>query len=89
MLERLMNEERPYGEPQYGKLSKQTAYLVQQLNLQLDEDGRRVLEQLCDTYIRQGSIMLPDAFEDGFWTAVELMLEFYLHKSGLPTPDMV
>lgn len=89
MLERLMNVERPYGEPQYSKLSKQTAYLVQQLKLQLDEDVRMVLEQLCDTYIRQGSIMLPDAFEDGFWTAVELMLEFYHHKSGLPTPDMV
>lgn len=81
MLERLMNAERSYGEPQYSNLSEQIAYLVQQLNLRLDKDGMKLLDELCDTYIRQGSAMLPDAFEDGFWTAVELMLEFHHHKS--------
>ena len=76
MLERLMNSESPYGEPQYSKLSEQIIQLKERLVEQLDPYGKDQLEQLSDAYIRQGSLMLPDAFADGFWTAVELMLEF-------------
>ena len=80
MIERFMDCERPYGEPQYSQLSKQISSLCQQLNAQLDKDGQILLEHLSSAYIRQGNTMLPDAYADGFWTAVELMLEFYRWK---------
>lgn len=76
MLERLMDQERPYGEPTYSKLSAEIAELRQKLSEQLDAQGQVWLEKISDAYLRQGSVMLPDAFADGFWTAVELMLEF-------------
>lgn len=81
MLERLMNPERPYGEPQYSKLSEEITCLRQKLIGQLDPDGQRWLEQLSDQYIRQGNAMLPDVFAGGFWTAIELMPEFQTRKS--------
>lgn len=76
MLEHLMDPERPYGEPAYSKLSVEIADLQQRLDDQLDEQGQAWLEELSYAYHRQGNAMLPDAFADGFWMAVELMLEF-------------
>lgn len=76
MIERLMNPEHPYGEPDYSRFSKHITDLRKQLQGQLDRKSQNLLEQLCNTYIRQGNAMLPDAFADGFWSAVELMLEY-------------
>lgn len=81
MIERLMNLERPYGEPEYSKLSGQISQLKQQLCEQLNQEGKGWLEQLADTFMRQELLVLRDAFADGFWTAVELMLEFQRRKS--------
>ena len=80
MLERLMNFEQPYGEPRYSQLGEQINNLLQILNSKLDCKSQQLLQQLSDTYIRQQTVMLPDAFADGFWTAVELMLEYYQRK---------
>lgn len=80
MIERFMNPERSYGEPKYSQLSRQITELRKKLDKQLDHEGQELLEQLSDTYIRQGNAMLPDAFADGFWTAVELMLEFHQRR---------
>lgn len=81
MIERLMNLERPYGEPEYSKLSAQISQLKQQLCEQLNQEGKDWLEQLSDTFMRQEPLILRDAFADGFWTAVELMVEFQQRKS--------
>ncbi len=80
MIERLMNLERPYGEPEYSNLSEQITQLKQELNIQLDQEGKKGLERLSDTYIRQETVILRDAFADGFWSAIELMLEFHQRK---------
>lgn len=80
MIERLMNQERPYGEPEYSRLSNHIAQLKQKLITQLDQDGRNKLEQLTDIYIRQETAILHDVFADGFCSAVELMLEFQQRK---------
>lgn len=74
MLERLMNPERPHGEPEYSNISKQISEIRKFLENQLNPDAHTLLEQLSNAYIRQGNIMLADAFTDGFCTAVELML---------------
>lgn len=80
MIERLMNLERPYGEPEYSKLSAQISQMKQQLCEQLNQEGKDWLEQLTDTFMRQEPLILRDAFADGFWTAVELMSEFQQRK---------
>lgn len=80
MIERLINLERPYGEPEYSRLSEQIAQMKQQLCFQLNQEGRNRLEQLTDIFMRQETVILHDAFADGFWTAVELMLDFQQRK---------
>lgn len=76
MIERLMNLERPYGEPEYSELAAEIARLKQQLAGQVDQEGAHCLERLADLYAQQETAVLRDAFADGFWSAVELMLEF-------------
>lgn len=81
MIERLMDMERLYGEPEYGKLSQQIIHLRKMLEKQLDEEGVAYLERLSDAYIRQGSVALTDAFADGFWCAVEIALDYLRRKN--------
>lgn len=76
MIEQLMNPERPYGEPEYSKLLAEISQLKAALCGQLTHEGQRWLEQLTDVYMRQENAVLHDAFSEGFWTAVKLMLEF-------------
>ncbi len=76
MMERLMNQEHPYGEPEYSRLSEEIAKLKTLLCGQLDTDGKRNLDQLSDIYVHQETAVLRDAFSEGFWTAVELVQEY-------------
>ena len=76
MIEKLMNPERLYGEPAYSKFSGQIGQLQQTLSEHLTQQGRVQLEKLADTYIRREAAALSDAFADGFWTGLELILEF-------------
>lgn len=80
MIEKLMNPERPYGEPAYSKLSEQIHQLQQAISAQLTTEDQKQMEQLADAYIRRETAVLSDAFADGFWTAVELMMELYQRK---------
>lgn len=77
MIEKLMNPERPCGEPEYGRLSEQISQLQHSISAQLLPQNQNQLEQLADAYIRRETAALHDAFADGFWTGLELMLEFY------------
>lgn len=77
MIERLLDAERSYGEPTYGKLSKEIVQLKDLLYNQLEQTGQGWLEQLTDAYLQQENAVLCDAFAKGFWSAMELMLEFY------------
>ena len=76
MIERLIDLECPYGEPEYSKLALEINRLKQQLSQQVDQEGVRWLEQLADLYAQQETAVLRDAFADGFWSALELMFEF-------------
>lgn len=81
MIERLMDMERPYGEPEYSKLSRQIIQLRKILEKKLDEEGVTYLEEFSDAYIRQGSVALTDAFADGFRCAIEIMIDYLKQKS--------
>ena len=76
MIERLINLECTYGGSEYSKLTEQIFRLKNLLCGQLDQEGTQWLEQLTDAYMRQENAALRDAFAEGFWAAVELMLEF-------------
>ena len=76
MIERLMDQELRYGEPECSKLERQITETRQEIISLLGEKGGALLERLCDLYIRQGNAMLEDAFCNGFCTAAELMLDF-------------
>lgn len=80
MIERLMNLERPYGEPEYSELSAQIGQLKQQLCEQLNREGKECLEQLADTYLEQSAALSEGSFTDGFCTAVDLMLDYLEHR---------
>lgn len=80
MIEQLMNQERPYGGSEYSRLSGEISRLRNQLNDLLDQEGVLQLEQLTDAYMKQEDAVLRDAFAEGFWSAVELMLEFERRK---------
>ena len=76
MIEKLMNPERPYGEPDYSKLTEQINQLRGSISTQLPPQSQNEMEQLADAYIRRETAALSDAFADGFWAGLELMLEF-------------
>lgn len=80
MIERLMNLERPYGEPEYSKLSAQISQLKQQLCEQLNQEGKTWLEQLADTYLEQSAVLSESSFTDGFCVAVDLVLDYLEHR---------
>ena len=77
MIEKLMNPERPYGEPAYSELSKHIRELQCTISAQLPPQSQAQLEQLDDAYMRRETAVLSDAFTDGFWTGLELLTEFY------------
>lgn len=77
MIERLMDMERPYGEPEYGRLSQRITQLRRTLERQLDQEGLADLERLSDGYVRQGGILLRSGFTEGFCCAAAFMLEYY------------
>ena len=81
MIEKLMNPERPYGEAAYSALSKEINRLQQIIAEQLPPQSYGQLEQLSDAYIRRETAALHDAFADGFWTGLELLLEFHQRKT--------
>lgn len=82
MIERLMNLEHPYGEPQYRNLSEQTISLKQQLFSQLNRQGKDQLDQLTDNYLTQLAALREVAFIDGFCSAVDLMADYLEHKTA-------
>lgn len=83
MIERLMNQELRYGEPEFSKAEDKILKLQQELSTLLSEDGQRLLSQLTDEYIHQGNIMMNDVFIAGFCAAVEVMLDFLHHKTRI------
>jgi len=81
MIERLMNLEHPYGEPQYRNLSEQIISLKQQLFSQLNRQGKNQLDQLTGNYLAQLAALREAAFIDGFCSAVDLMIDYLEHKT--------
>ncbi len=73
IIERLMDREYPYGEPEFDRLGKEAAAIREVLSTQLDETGQRLLDKLADLETERCVLVEDDAFEEGFCTGVKLM----------------
>ena len=50
VIEKLMDEEFRYGEPEYSEAEGEISEICQKLNERLDEEGRGLLGALSDAY---------------------------------------
>ena len=82
MIERLINQELPYGEPEYSRSATQAEALMELLRTQLDLEGKTKLEELADIFAHQGNIVSQDMFVEGFCTALDMMAEYIRRRSS-------
>ena len=82
LIKRLMNPEMSYVEPKYSELSVNITKMKQMLDEKLDSDGRTLLEQITEAHTRQENVLVEDAYVAGFFTAVDLMLEYLRWHKG-------
>lgn len=74
-IERLMDQEYPYGGAEYSRLGKKVTSISATLSAQLDESGKKLLEELLDIEMQRNVLVQEDAFAIGVCTGVKLMCE--------------
>lgn len=75
IIGRLMDKEYPYGGPEDSLLGKQAVSISATLSAQLDEHGKKLLEELLDIEVQRTILVQEDAFEIGACIGVKLMCE--------------
>ena len=75
IIERLMDQEYRYGDPEYSKLGKEASTISATLSAQLDESGKKLLEELLDIEMQRNVLVQEDAFTIGVCTGVMFMCE--------------
>lgn len=75
MIERLMDPEYPYGGAEDRQLVKQATALSNTLSAQLDESGKKLLNDLLEIDLNRIILVQEDAFAIGVCTGVKLMCE--------------
>lgn len=80
IIERLMDRECPYGEPEFSQLGKEVSAISTTLSAQLDEGGQKLLDGLRDLEMQRIVLAQEDAFEEGFCSGVKLMWAVKDHK---------
>lgn len=75
IIDRLMDSEYAYGEPEYSNLAKSASCIQQKLSLTLNPQENALLQQLIDVYTAQYMPIIHDAFRDGFCKAITLLNE--------------
>jgi len=74
-IDRLIDFEYAYGEPEYSNLAKSASCIQQKLSLTLNPQENALLQQLIDVYTAQYMPITRDAFRNGFCTAITLLNE--------------
>ena len=82
MIDRLFEDARRYGEPEYSDASEKVTELEDILKACLEADNRKLLFQLTDACARRENIYGKAAFRQGFCAAVELMLDVLTEKNS-------
>ena len=82
MIDRLFEDARRYGEPEYSEVSEKVTELEDILKACLEDDSRKLLFQLTDACARRENIYGKAAFRQGFCAAVELILDVLTEKNA-------
>lgn len=80
MIERLMQEESRYGEPEYSQRSAEIIRAIRALCETLDADEKQHLTQLENAYQLREATAIRSAFQEGFCVAVQLALDVLEHS---------
>ena len=80
MIERLMQEEARYGEPEYSRRSAEIVRATRALCETLDAEEKQHLAQLEDAYQVREAAAIRSAFQEGFCAAVWLALDVLEHS---------
>ena len=75
IIERLMDQEYRYGDPEYSRQGKEASAISATLSAQLDESGKKLLEELLDIEMQRNVLVQEDAFTIGVCTGVMFMCE--------------
>lgn len=75
LIERLMDQEYRYGDPEYSRLGKEASAISATLSTQLDESGKKLMEELLDIEMQRNVLVQEDAFAIGVCTGVMFMCE--------------
>lgn len=75
MIQRLLDESRRYGEPEYSAAGRTIEAKGTALRQRLGPEESGWLEQLEDAYARRERAVMVEAFRSGFCQAVLLALE--------------
>ena len=82
MIEKMMNPELPYGEPEYSEIGREINDLMERLVAKLDADDRPLLEQLADLHAHRANVVAEDTYVAGFCAAVDLVLDYLRHREA-------
>ena len=82
MIEKLMNPELPYGEPEYSEIGREIDSLMERLAAKLNADDRPLLEQLADLHAHRANVVAEATYAAGFCTSVDLMLDYLRHRES-------
>lgn len=80
VIERLMDQEYRYGDPEYSELGKEASAISLKLSEQLDAAGKGQLEELLDIEMQRNVLVQEDAFEVGVCIGVKFMCEVLGHE---------
>ena len=75
LIERLMDQEYRYGDPEYSRLGKEASAISATLSTQLDESGKKLMEELLDIEMQRNVLVQEDAFAIGVCPGVMFMCE--------------
>lgn len=80
IIGRLMDPEYPYGGAEERQLAKQVNSISDSLSTQLDESGKKLLDELRDLETQRIVLVQEDAFEVGACVGIRLMCEVLSHE---------
>ena len=84
MIEKLMNPELPYGEPEYSEIGKEINGLMERLAEKLEVSDRLLLEQLADLHAHRANVVAEDTYVAGFCVALDLVVDYLRHREAKP-----
>ena len=82
MIEKLMNPELPYGEPEYSEIGQEINSVMERLAAKLETGDRLLLEQLADLHAHRANVVAEDTYVAGFCAAIDLVVDYLRQKEA-------